>query len=132
MAVQSGVDVRIMIPHMPDHIFVYWATYSYVGELLRSGARAFIYDDGFLHAKTLVVDGEVCTVGSTNFDNRSFRLNFETNAFIFDSDFASQMEAAFLHDMTRHGHELTYEDYKRRGLLIRVKEAFSRLLSDIL
>ena len=54
MAVQSGVDVRIMIPHMPDHIiFVYWATYSYVGELLRSGARAFIYDDGFLHAKTL-------------------------------------------------------------------------------
>lgn len=132
MAVQSGVDVRIMIPHMPDHIFVYWATYSYVGELLRSGARAFIYDDGFLHAKTLVVDGEVCTVGSTNFDNRSFRLNFETNAFIFDSDFSSQMEAAFLHDMTRHGHELTYEDYKRRGLLIRVKEAFSRLLSDIL
>ena len=132
MAVQSGVDVRIMIPHMPDHIFVYWATYSYVGELLRSGARAFIYDDGFLHAKTLVVDGEVGTIGSTNFDNRSFRLNFETNAVIFDRDFAQQMERAFIHDMTHHGHELTYADYQKRGFFIKFKEAISRLLSDIL
>ena len=132
MAVQSGVDVRIMIPHMPDHVFVYWATYSYVGELLRSGARAYIYDDGFLHAKTLVVDGEVGTIGSTNFDNRSFRLNFETNAFIFDKDFAQQMERAFIHDMAHHGHELTYADYLKRGKLIKFKEAISRLLSDIL
>lgn len=132
MAVQSGVDVRIMIPHMPDHIFVYWATYSYVGELLRSGARAFIYDDGFLHAKTLVVDGEVGTIGSTNFDNRSFRLNFETNAVIFDRDFAQQMERAFMHDLTHHGHELTYEAYQKRGTIIKFKEAISRLLSDIL
>lgn len=132
MAVQSGVDVRIMIPHMPDHIFVYWATYSYIGELLRSGARAFIYDDGFLHAKTLVVDGEVGTIGSTNFDNRSFRLNFETNAVIFDRDFAQQMERAFMYDMTHHGHELTYADYQKRGFHIKFKEAISRLLSDIL
>ena len=117
---------------MPDHVFVYWATYSYVGELLRSGARAYIYDDGFLHAKTLVVDGEVGTIGSTNFDNRSFRLNFETNAFIFDKDFAQQMEHAFIQDMTHHGHELTYADYLKRGKLIKFKEAISRLLSDIL
>lgn len=132
MAAQSGVDVRVMIPCMPDHIFVYWATYSYVGELLRSGGRAFIYDDGFLHAKTMVVDGEVGTVGSTNFDNRSFRLNFETNAFIFDRDFAKEMEEAFENDLELHGHELTYEEYQKRGLIIKFKEAISRLLSDIL
>lgn len=132
MAAQSGVDVRVMIPCKPDHIFVYWATYSYVGELLRSGGRVFIYDDGFLHAKTMVVDGEVGTVGSTNFDNRSFRLNFETNAFIFDRDFAKEMEEAFESDLSLHGHELTYEAYKKRGIIIKFKEAVSRLLSDIL
>ena len=132
MAAQSGVDVRVMIPCKPDHIFVYWATYSYVGELLRSGGRVFIYDNGFLHAKTLVVDGEVGTVGSTNFDNRSFRLNFETNAFVFDSDFAKKMEEAFENDLTNYGHELTYEAYKKRSVVIKFKEAISRLLSDIL
>lgn len=132
MAAQSGVDVRVMIPCKPDHIFVYWATYSYVGELLRSGGRVFIYDNGFLHAKTLVVDGEVGTVGSTNFDNRSFRLNFETNAFVFDSDFAKKMEDAFENDLTNYGHELTYEAYKKRSVVTKFKEAISRLLSDIL
>lgn len=131
MAAQSGADVRIMIPCMPDHPFVYWATYAYIGELLRSGARAWIYDNGFLHAKTLVVDGEVGSVGSTNFDNRSFRLNFETNAFIYDSDFARQMEETFENDM-KLSHELTLEAYNRRSLIIRLKEVISRLLTDIL
>ncbi len=131
MAAQSGIDVRVMIPKMPDHVFVYWATYSYVGELLRSGGRAFIYDNGFLHAKTLVVDGEVCTVGSANFDNRSFKLNFETNAFIYDKSFSEKMKSVFEDDMEK-GHELTLKDYNKRGLIVIIKEAFSRLLSDIL
>lgn len=131
MAAQSGVDVRIMIPCMPDHIFVYWATYAYCGELIRSGARVFIYDNGFLHAKTLVVDGEVATVGSANFDRRSFRLNFESNAFIYDQRVAEKMDELFLRDM-EHGHELTLEEYGRRSVIIRFKEAISRLLSDIL
>ncbi|WP_425757434.1 cardiolipin synthase [Ihubacter sp. rT4E-8] len=131
MAAQSGVDVRIMIPCMPDHIFVYWATLAYCGELIRSGARVFIYNNGFLHAKTLVVDGEVSTVGSANFDRRSFRLNFESNAFIYDQDFASRMERQFLEDM-KMGYELTLELYEKRTHFIRFKEAISRLLSDIL
>ena len=131
MASQSGVDVRIMIPCMPDHIFVYWATYAYVGELLYSGARAFIYDNGFLHSKTMVVDGEVSTIGSANFDNRSFRLNFETNAFIYDQRFAQKMEDVFIEDM-QYCHELTLKDYESRSVVIRLKEAISRLLSDIL
>lgn len=131
MAAQSGADVRVMIPCKPDHPFVYWATYSYVGELLRSGARVWIYDNGFLHAKTLVVDGEVSSVGSTNFDNRSFRLNFETNAFVFDEDFSKQMEHTFEQDMLK-SHELTLEDYNKRSIIIRLKEVVSRLLTDIL
>lgn len=131
MAAQSGVDVRIMIPCMPDHIFVYWATIAYCGELIKSGARVFIYDNGFLHAKTMVVDGEVATVGSANFDRRSFKLNFEANAFVYDRPFAAKMEAQFLEDM-QQSHELTLEDYSKRTLIIKFKEAISRLLSDIL
>ena len=131
MAAQSGVDVRIMIPCMPDHMFVYWATYAYCGELLRSGARVYIYDGGFLHAKTLTVDGEVTTVGSANFDQRSFKLNFESNAVIYDSKTAEEMNRIFLDDIKR-GHELTLEGYMERSLMIKFKEAISRLLSDIL
>lgn len=131
MAAQSGVDVRIMIPCMPDHIFVYWATYSYVGELIRSGGRAFIYDNGFLHAKTMVADSAAATVGSANFDNRSFRLNFEANAFIFDEEEARKLEAIFEEDM-KQSHELTLELYEQRSWYIRCKEAVARLLSAIL
>lgn len=131
MAAQSGVDVRIMIPCMPDHIFVYWATYSYVGELIQSGGKAYIYDNGFLHAKTLVVDGEVASVGSANFDRRSFVLNFEANAIIYDAEEAGKLAEIFEADM-EHCHELTRELYARRSLWIRCKESIARLLSDIL
>lgn len=131
VAALSGIDVRVMIPCMPDHIFVYWATYSYVGELIRSGVKVYIYDNGFLHAKTLVVDGQVASVGSANFDKRSFSLNFEANAVIYDKDIARQMETAFETDMELC-HRLTQELYNQRSLIIRVKESISRLLTNIL
>lgn len=131
MAAQSGVDVKIMIPCMPDHPFVYWANYSYCGELIKSGARVFRYENGFLHAKALVVDGEVSTVGSANFDVRSFRLNFEANAFVYDKELANKMEKTFEDDM-KLSTEVTLEDYESRGLWIKIKEAISVLLSDIL
>jgi cardiolipin synthase len=130
-AALSGVDVRIMIPSIPDHIFVYWATYYYCGLLLRSGVRVYIYDNGFMHAKTMSVDGEVCSVGSANFDIRSFKLNFETNAFIFDEGEAYKLEAIFEEDMV-HCHELTRSLYMRRPLWIKFKEGIAKLLSDIL
>jgi len=131
MAAMSGVDVRVMIPCMPDHMFVYWATYAYVGELINSGARIYVYNNGFLHAKTLVVDGEVASIGSANFDRRSFRLNFEANAFIYDGVEAKKIEAIFEKDMTLC-HELTKELYQKRSLVIKFKESISRLLSDLL
>ncbi len=131
MAAQSGVDVRIMIPCKPDHVFVYWATYSYVGELIKAGCKVYIYDAGFLHAKTIVSDSEVSSVGSCNFDIRSFKLNFETNAFIYDREFASRMEEAFYRDI-ESGHELTLEDYNNRSIIIKFKENISRLMTEIL
>lgn len=130
-AIFSGVDVRIMIPCMPDHMFVYWATYSYVGELLNAGARIYIYNNGFLHAKTLCVDGEVASVGSANFDIRSFELNFEANAFIYDMADVYKLESIFEADMA-YSEELTKQKYKSRSLIIKFKESISRLLSDLL
>ena len=84
IAALSGVDVRIMFPCKPDHPFVYWASYSYIAELLDAGVRAYTYDNGFIHAKTATVDDVVSSIGTANWDIRSFRLNFETNAVIYD------------------------------------------------
>ena len=130
MAAQCGVDVRVMIPCMPDHPLVYWATYSYAGELVKSGGRVFIYENGFLHSKTMVVDGEVGTVGSANFDRRSFSLNFESNAFIYDKKEAQTMERIFCEDL-KECRELTISLYENRSRTIKVKEVAARLLSDL-
>lgn len=127
----SGVDVRLMIPNKPDHAFVYRATTSYCGELIESGAKVYIYDNGFIHAKTLVVDGEIASVGTANMDFRSFRLNFEVNAFMYEKKIAQKLEDIFLQDILK-SYQLTEELYAERSFWIKVKEAVSRLLSPIL
>ncbi|MBN1500810.1 MAG: cardiolipin synthase [Spirochaetes bacterium] len=127
----SGIDVRLMIPNKPDHLFVYWATYAYVGELLKAGARCYIYEDGFLHAKTMVVDGMIATVGTANYDVRSFKLNFEVNAVIYDEKVAQNLAEIFKNDLNK-SMEMTIMHYNKRRYIIRIKEAFSRLLSSIL
>lgn len=86
IAARSGVDVRLMIPDKPVHLLVYPATLSYADELSQAGARVLIYRNGFLHAKTVLVDHELGSVGTANLDYRSFRLNFEVNAFFYDTD----------------------------------------------
>ncbi|MEK3884080.1 cardiolipin synthase [Paenibacillus sp. PL2-23] len=127
----SGVRVSIMLPSKPDHFFVYWATHSYLGELLASGVRVYLYERGFLHAKTLVVDGKVASVGTANLDIRSFKLNFEMNAFIYDKETSQKLQTLFQEDV-RLARRLTMEDYGRRPLFNRFKESISRLLSPIL
>ena len=131
IASQSGVDVRIMIPCKPDHPFVYWATYSYIGEMVAAGAKCYVYDNGFLHAKTLSVDGLVACVGTANMDIRSFALNFEVNATIYSERTVGRLEAAFENDITKCK-QVTRKVYDERSLLIRAKEQFSRLLSPLL
>lgn len=127
----SGVDVRVMIPNKPDHMFVYWATLSYAGELLKTGAKIYIYDNGFIHSKMIVVDDQVASVGTANIDVRSFRLNFEVNAFIYHKETARKLTDIFHQDMEL-ARELTLESFRQRPLKIRFKESISRLLSPIL
>ena len=131
IAAMSGVDVRVMIPCKPDHPFVYWATYSYIGDLLDAGAKCYTYDNGFLHAKGMVVDGLVSCYGTANMDIRSFRLNFEVNAVIYSSRTARKMEQIFMEDLKKSTRVTRYL-YGRRSYLIRFKEQFSRLLSPLL
>ena len=131
IAAESGVDVRLMIPCKPDHPFVYWASYSYVGDLLAAGARCYTYENGFLHAKAVMVDGMVSCCGTANMDIRSFELNFEVNATIFDADVTRKLEEAFIRDLD-HCLEVTKERYGARNLMVRVKEQCSRLLSPLL
>lgn len=131
IAALSGIDVRIMIPNQPDHIFVYWASFSFIGELLDIGVKCFIYENGFIHAKMLVVDGKVASVGTTNFDIRSFKLNFEVNAFIYDTNVAGQLYSIYERDLLK-SREMTYEMYRNRSLIIKFKESISRLLAPIL
>ncbi|MFC3209494.1 cardiolipin synthase [Planomicrobium okeanokoites] len=131
VAALSGIDVRVMIPNKPDHPFVYWATYSYAGQLLRAGARVFIYDNGFLHTKMIVVDDKASTVGTANIDVRSFKLNFEVNAFIYDNEISKELGRLFHQDMEL-SNELTMQAYFERTKMIKTKESIARLLAPIL
>jgi cardiolipin synthase len=131
IAALSGVDVRIIFPTKPDHPFVYWSSYSYIGDLLEAGVRAYTYEKGFIHSKTIVVDGLVSSVGSANWDVRSFRLNFEANAFVYDPELARGMETAFMEDLPGCK-ELTLAAYRNRSLRVKFKESISRLFSPLL
>ena len=81
----------------------------YASQIIQSGVKVFLYQNGFLHAKTMIVDGELVTVGTSNFDMRSFRLNFEVNAFIYNEEVAGQVETDFLKDL--HNCTIATKDY---------------------
>ncbi|MBM6613637.1 cardiolipin synthase [Desemzia sp. RIT804] len=131
IAIMSGIDVKIMIPNKPDHPFIYQATLSYAAQMVEAGAEVYIYDNGFLHSKTIVIDGEICSVGTANFDIRSFKLNFEVNAFMYDPEIAKQQEAYFFKDMEK-SYLFTKELIEKQSKWVKFKQSFSRLLSPIL
>ena len=131
VAALSGLDVRIIIPGNPDHFFVYWASMSYLGELLEAGVKVYQYEKGFIHAKVLTIDGTVASVGSANMDIRSFDLNVEVNAFMYDEVITKVLEDDFMNDL-RCCVEITKEWYHRRRWWFKVHEAIARLISPML
>jgi len=131
IAALSGVDVRIMYPANPDHPFVYWAGSSYVGELLCAGVKAYEYTNGFMHSKTIMIDSQVCSVGTANMDVRSFKINFETQAFIRDGAITQELEETFRRDM-EDCRLITLEAYSKRSRVVKVKESISRLFSPLI
>ena len=127
----GGVDVQIMIPHMADHMFVHSATLSFVRELMPDGVKVYSYKNGFLHAKTLIVDEKAYTVGSANMDIRSFALNFELNAFVYDVEASRNMADTFFQDK-KLSVELTEETFKNQTWLEKGKQDIAKLVSPIL
>ena len=130
-AVLSGIDVKIMIPNKADHPFIYWINQYYVADLLRLGANIYRYENGFIHSKTILVDEEVVSVGTCNFDYRSFYLNFEINLNIYNKDVANSFKTQYYKDIAI-SKKLTFADFKKRSIFTKVKESVFRLLSPIM
>ena len=130
-AVLSGIDVKIMIPNKADHPFIYWINQYYVAELLRLGANIYRYENGFIHSKTILVDEEVVSVGTCNFDYRSFYLNIEINLNIYNKDVANSFKTQYYKDIAI-SKKLTFADFKKRSIFTKIKESVFRLLSPIM
>jgi cardiolipin synthase len=126
----SGVDVKIIMPDKPDHLFVFWVSILNAGELMENRVRIFHYTRGFVHSKTLVADSEFCSVGSANLDQRSMRLNFETNAMIYSKELGKQMHDAFLEDL-KYCEEYTLEEFGKLTKWDHFKISIARLFSPL-
>ncbi len=126
-----GVDVRILIPDEPDHLLVYLAAFSYFDEAGSTGVRFFRFTEGFLHQKTMLVDDNLAAVGTANFDNRSFRLNFEITAFVADEEFAAEVEQMFLKDFTA-SREVQPGHFADRSFWFRLAVRLARLTAPVL
>jgi cardiolipin synthase len=126
-AAGRGVDVRLLLPGVSDAPLVLQASRSSYQELLEAGVRIYERSGSMLHAKTVVVDGVWSTIGSANFDYRSFIYNYELNAVLVSSDFGQAMQKLFLVDL-QHAHEISLQQWQRRSLLQRLKEAVGNLI----
>jgi cardiolipin synthase A/B len=131
LAVQRGVDVRVMLPSSDasDNPIVQHASHHYFGDMLKKGIRIFEYQPTLLHQKTMVVDHEWSSIGSANFDARSFELNDEVTLGIRDRKIAAQLEEIFEKDL-QHCTEATVEQWKKRGLRHRAIDGFSYLFNE--
>ena len=131
-AALAGVDIRLMIPRKADAKLVEWASRSYVMEAIEAGVKVYLYMGGFNHSKLLVSDDNLCTVGSTNIDFRSFENNFEANAFFYDEEMAQRIKAIYLKDESQ---SILVDDvsyFVKRPFMKRLFESIVRLLSPLL
>jgi len=125
-----GVDVRIIIPDEPDHLLVFLAAFSYFDDASRTGVRFFRYTDGFPHQKVMLIDDRTATVGTANFDNRSFRLNFEITGIVSDPEFAGEIERMLENDLA-HAREMTKADVDDKSFLFKLGTRLARLTSPV-
>jgi len=131
VAALSGVNVRIIIPLRSDSHLVYWATRSYVSELLDAGVQVYMYNAGFNHSKLLIIDSEFSSVGSANMDIRSFEDNFEVSAIMYDKKIAQRLTRSFMEDL-EHSIRITPQMWQGRSRLHVAYESLARLLSPLL
>jgi len=129
IAAACGVDVRIMLPGIPDKKSTYAISLINAAELLEDGVKVYLHS-GFLHAKTIVIDDHVSTVGTANIDIRSFTLNYEINAFIYNNDFAVKCRDTFLDDI-KDCTIFNNETYSKRSLWEKFYESIWRFIEPL-
>lgn len=131
VAALSGVSVKLLVPDQSDSKMVAAAARSYYAELMNAGVEIYRYKKGFIHAKTMVSDGQLSVIGTANMDNRSFELNFEVNCVIYDSETAKKMTTIFHQDI-EDSIQINPQDWEKRPLYKQLPEKLSRLLSPLL
>jgi cardiolipin synthase len=129
-AALSGVDVRMIFPKHSDSIISNWNTRSYITELLEAGVRVFLYENGFIHSKYLLVDSVFSSVGSPNVDVRSFDLDFEVTALVYDEEFAARLGVLFGEDLL-NCKEAVMSDWVKRSRRERYKESMARVFGPL-
>ncbi len=130
-AALAHVDVRVMIPEHSDSVMLTNASASYIDECLRAGIKIYMYKSGMLHAKMIIVDDEIASIGSTNFDFRSFDFNFEANLFFYSQTMVSRLLEIFRHDQN-DSIRINPVQWKKRPFFKKAAESILRLLSPIL
>ena len=131
-AALAGVDVKVMLSARPSGDPVpEWAGNTFMAEIVSAGVKIYLYEKGYLHAKTISVDSEICSIGSTNIDIRSFSINYELNAVLYDVELARKLERDFVRDL-EDCTEFDAAAYFRRNPLVRFRDSCARLLSPLL
>ncbi|XMB71776.1 cardiolipin synthase [Mycoplasmatota bacterium WC30] len=130
IALKSGVEVQLLVPGKHDYIAVGYATESYYEILLKLGVKIYEYDKHFVHSKILIIDDEIASVGSVNFDPRSFHLNFEVTA-IFENSAINDLLISFEDDLTK-SNQILLENWKKRGIIIKIIQGLANLFSPII
>lgn len=131
LAALRGVDVRILIPERTDNLLVSLAAYAFVGPLLDAGIKIYRYQEGFLHAKSFILDEQIIAVGTVNLDNRSFRLNFEITALLADRELNQQLQQQFLLDFSL-SRQMTSDEVLTRRWFKRAASQAANLLAPVL
>ncbi|MBU1086920.1 MAG: cardiolipin synthase [Candidatus Omnitrophica bacterium] len=130
-AALSGIKVKLIVTGKPDNLLPYWAAFSFFGALLKAGVKIYHYQTGFMHAKAIIVDNEICSVGTANMDIRSFQLNYEVNMLIYDRTLAHDLSTHFDFDVTGC-RELTFEEYYSIKPLKKFRNSLARLFAPLM
>ena len=131
-AALAGVDVRIMLAaHASGNPLPEWAGNTYIVDVMKAGVKVFMYQKGYLHAKTISIDSEVCSIGSANIDIRSFSINYELNAVVYSKRLARQLEEDFERDLASCS-RFDPEKYSAANLPLRLRDSVTRVISPLL
>ncbi len=131
LATLRGVDVRIILPNHPDHLWVYLCSFSYYTELQAVGIQLYRYQPGFMHQKVMLIDHNIAAIGTVNLDHRSFFLNFEVTVFVIHDQFVQSVETMLEQDL-RLARLIEPGEYERRSLGFKLVTKIARLLEPIL